>query len=564
MNRSNLLRRLLGGISVIAIVAIITFSGCTDIDTSLGSDLTLDNQSLKVGQMNIDCREGNYFESRLYKSDSLNSACVSYGYLGRMGNDTFGTRWAGFYTQYVPNVYFDEDDDDFDGDIPFGYMPIFDSAVLYLAIESYGGDTTIPQKYEVYEVVDDTFVYNSADSIFFPTFDIDPYLGDKPVFTFTFPDAKNGVYISNYSVTMQNTDYTADFINKLMLVDLMGDYDYEIYDDDEEWVEYFKGLYIRPVEDLEPITAGDPGGMYAMTLSSSGFGFYGRSREQDDPTLIKDTIDMSYVFYWEDADAGNVSINLIDHNYEGSMIDIADVRTSDQSYDATPLVSTLRIEGLSGVVSQITLTEEFFEQLDTILDAEEAETGELFTSLFFNQAKLKIYMNEVSSYDYTTIDPYLVTPWMNVMPTTLGLYTDYSYYYVWAEDDVDYKYSYVADNGDDDELIYVTLTGIEDYLYPYESTYTLDFGGEMNRSWGCYVMNISAHVQSCWNLYLDAKEEAETNGTEINWDDVSDRTMYLAPTASNLNSFEYASLQAGDGELNSAPIYLELTYTMIR
>ncbi len=559
MNRSNLLRRLIGAVSVVVIVTTITFSGCTYIDDTLGSDLTLDDQSLKVGQLSFDCTEGNYFESRLFRTDSLSSSGLTYGYLGRMGNDTFGTRSASFYTQYLPSTpTFDEDDDDYDEEHPFGYMPIFDSAILYLSVAGYGGDTTVVQRFEVYEVIDDSFVTNSVDSVFFPNFNIDPYLSSEPVFTFSYPDYRNGIYVGSSTVTMQNTSLTSDFVDRLLLEKVTGDYDLEIFDEEEDWVEFFKGLYIRPAGDLEPITAGNAASLIATDLSASGFEIYGRTREVSDPTLIKDTITQAFVFYWSSAEAGNVMINKFDHNYDGSMININEVATPESDLEQIPLTSTLRIEGMAGVVSTITLTEEFFEQLDTILDAEEAATGELYTSLFFNQAQLKIYMQEVDSYDYTTIDPYLVTPWMNVMPSSLGMYTRYSYYLVDEDGNL-----FTEAIGDDDAY-YTTLTGIADYLYTYESSYTLDYGGELNRTWGCYVMNISAHIQSCWNYYLDAKEEAEENGTDINWDDVEDRTIYLAPSSTSLNSFLYASLQAGDSEANSAPMYLELTYTMIR
>ncbi|MFI3324140.1 MAG: DUF4270 family protein [Rikenellaceae bacterium] len=539
MSHSNLLRRLIGGVSVIAIVAIITFSGCTQVDTSLGSDLTLDNQSIKLGQMNINSTDGNYFESRLHITDSINTGGITYGYFGASGNDTFGTRRAEFFTQYIVANTLDDD--------IFGYMPIYDSAVLYLSINSYGGDTTISQQFEIYEIIDNSFITESADSIFFCSFDVTDYLDDDPIFTFTFPDVLNQVYVSTSYVKLEDTDKTADFIARLMLEEITGDYDEDIYEDDEEWVSTFLGLYIRPIAPLEPITAGNPGAIYETTLSSTGFGFYGRSREEDDITLIKDTIGMSYYFYSSYADYGNISINVVDYNFDGSLIDYDKVRKRGEAATDEQLTSTLRVEGMAGIVSEITITPEFLYELDTILDAEEAESGETYESLFFNQAKLMIYLEGIDGYDYTTINPYSVTPWLNYMPTKLGLYSDYSNYYY-----------------DEDDVTYTSLTGVADYLYAYESSYTLDFGGSLNRTWCCYVMNIPGQIQVIWNEYLEAKEEAEENGTEIDWDSLTERTIYLAPIATNLFSQQYASLQAGDADMNSAPMKIELTYTLIK
>ncbi|MFR9523219.1 MAG: DUF4270 family protein [Rikenellaceae bacterium] len=540
MNRSNLLRRLIGGVSVIAVVAVITFSGCTNVDYTLGSDLTLENQGLKLGQLTIDGMTGSYFSSKLYKTDSLNSAGMSYGYFGTMANDTFGTRSAAFFTQYLVANSLEDD--------LFGYMPIFDSAILYVSISSYGGDTSVVQKFEVYEVTDNSFITESADSVFFPSFNIERYLDTEPVFTFKFPDQDNGIYTDATYIKMDETDKTAEFIHRLMLQTITGDYDEDIYTDDEEWVEVFKGLYIKPVEELQPLGSGNPGAIFATALESSGFGFYGRSREEVDETLIKDTIGMSYTFYYSSAEYGNISINCVDNNYEGSMINPDEILTPyTEDPSSVPTTSILRVEGMAGVVSRIEFTKDFFYQLDTILEEEDDES---FTSLFFNQAMLKIYLEDITSYDWTDINPFVVTPWMDAMPTSLGLYSDYSYYLYEDEDDGE---------------TYSTLTGVADYLYAYESSYTLDFGGSLNRSWGCYVLNIPGYVQTAWNSYLSAKEEAEEDGTEMDWDSwEEDRTAYLGPIASSLYSMKYASLQAGDPDLNKAPMHLELTYTMIR
>ncbi len=546
MNHFNILRRLVGVVAVVALSVSFTFLGsCTHTNALLGSDLTPQSQAMKIGQMNFNelTKQGvNFFESKLYKNDSINSASLTNAYFGSMVNDTFGLRNSAFFTQYIAANLLEDD--------LFGHEPIFDSAVLFMSIEGYSGDTTVMQQFEVYEIVDNSFINESADSIFFPTFDIEPYLADAPVFTFTFPNPDKGTYTDTDWVKMDETEATAAFIDRLMLCDLSKEYDEGIYEDDEEWVEYFKGLYIRPAASSNPDAA-----LYSTLMESSGFGFYGRSREEVDNTLIKDTIGMTYAFYSPYAKAGNVSINCIEHDYSGSLVNIDNVLTPEKVANGVdvPTTSTVMIEAMAGVVTQLTFTEEFFEQLDTILSTEEEESGELFTSLFFNQAKLMVYMDGlVAPTDFTeqyqpTIDPYYYTPWMNYMPTNLGMYVDYSNY-----------------NLTEDGITYSTLTGIADYVYAYESSYTLDFGGAMNRSWGCYVLNIPSQIQTVWNGYLLAREKAEEDGTEIDLDSIAGRTIYLGPTAANLFGMQYATMQAGDAAENSAPMRLELTYTMIR
>lgn len=70
---------------------------------------------------------------------------------------------------------------------------------------------------------------------------------------------------------------------------------------------------------------------------------------------------------------------------------------------------------------------------------------------------------------------------MNAFPSRLGLYTNFK-----------------------------TLTPISDYAYSYEQNYntTLSYGGYINRSRGCYVMDITGYMQQLWNSYIKAKEAA--------------------------------------------------------
>ncbi len=161
-------------------------------------------------------------------------------------------------------------------------------------------------------------------------------------------------------------------------------------------------------------------------------------------------------------------------------------------------------------------------------------------------------MQEVGAYGTDplsppVIDPFVVVDVMDRIPAKLALYTNYS------------KYNYRDEKGDYKS----TLAGVADYLYNYESSYTLDFDGTLNRSWGCYEFNIPNHIQSIWNNYLNEKAEAEEESRAIDYDNIKGRTIYLAPTASDLFTTQYASLQAGE-QSNAAPMILDMTYTMIR
>lgn len=550
MTRYSRLGRLAKGLAVVATALGMTFS-CTRVDSTLGSDLTPFEQGMKIGQRRIDAISpmgGNSFETRLFRPDSIISSNLSEGYMGVMKSDTFGLRKAGFFTQYLPANKLDEDE-------KFGYRPIYDSAMLYFYMAKSGGDTTLVQDFEVYEVLDDSFLEESADTIFY-THNIlaaEKYVGDEPIFTFKYPDQENGVYVESNQLRLYETQAGEAFIKRLMLLDGNTNYDHKIYDDPKEWVKHFKGLYITP-KDGKLSSVNSTGAIYGTTLESSGFGIWGRSRQEEDPTLIKDTVGMTYSFYltYEDQyygtvtypEAGNVSINNIEYDFTTSIVNEDLVK--DSKDDEVPTSGTLYIEGMAGVVGEITMGEDLFANLDSILKEEKEATGEEYTSLFFNQARIMIYLTEASggNYDPALIEPTVITPWLDYMPERLGMYIDYQGGY---------------DSAD--------LAGIADYSYTYEASYgatSYDYGGTLNRSLGCYEMNISSYLQDVWNGYLKAKEDAGGDVEKIDWKSVKNRSIYLAPLGEELFTTKYATLQGMDFKGNNAPIRMELTYTMIR
>lgn len=104
-----------------------------------------------------------------------------------------------------------------------------------------------------------------------------------------------------------------------------------------------------------------------------------------------------------------------------------------------------------------------------------------YTSIAINQAELMIYL-EKSDYDWEKIDVGAITPLLDASFERLGLYADYKH-----------------------------VLGISDYYYTYERLYSsqnfqLPYGGYLNRSQGCYVMDITSHLQEVWNGYLKSQE----------------------------------------------------------
>lgn len=556
MKRFNNFRRMLLPVAALAATIGLTLGGCTKVDDTLGGNLIPDNQQMRAGYVQLpradELNPKKYVETRLFQTDSIVSSNITYGYMGSMLNDTLGHRSAGFLSQMV-NYY--KVDSGY-----FGYMPIFDSAQILLKVTSFGRDSVTEQSFAVYEVVSNKYLTekpiapnkSQRDSTFYLNFDPvaeGVYNPDEPLFTFTL--GGEGKYPSTTSaVTLEPTEAGKKYIRRLMLQE--GEYagDYSIYSADslKYWVEAFKGLYIAPNPE-KPLTEYGKGTIFATELTYSGLSVYGRNRVKDDPSLIKDTIGMVYYFYEDGAEFGNVSVNNVKHDYEEATIarriNIDEARETAENRPENPLVY---VEGMGGVVTEMTFSPEFFAELEAEIAKGNAD-GKNFKTLAFSQVRMSIYFND-SDYEWEKIadgtagDILRMTDQMNAYPARLGMYTNYK-----------------------------TLTPISDYAYIYEQNYgssvTLAYNGKINRSRGCYVMDITGYMQQLWNSYMEAKADAGGEVANIDWDKVKNRSVYIGPEAYGLYTTSFGVLQgmptqAGTAEPNNAPIRFSMAYNLIK
>ena len=556
MKRFNNFRRMLLPVAALAATIGLTLGGCTKVDDTRGGNLIPDNQQMRAGYVQLpradELNPKKYVETRLFQTDSIVSSNITYGYMGSMLNDTLGHRSAGFLSQMV-NYY--KVDSGY-----FGYMPIFDSAQILLKVTSFGRDSVTEQSFAVYEVVSNKYLTekpiapnkSQRDSTFYLNFDPvaeGVYNPDEPLFTFTL--SGEGKYPSTTSaVTLEPTEAGKKYIRRLMLQE--GEYagDYSIYSADslKYWVEAFKGLYIAPNPE-KPLTEYGKGTIFATELTYSGLSVYGRNRVKDDPSLIKDTIGMVYYFYKDGAEFGSVSVNNVKHDYEEATIarriNIEEARETAENRPENPLVY---VEGMGGVVTEMTFSPEFFAELEAEIAKGNAD-GKNFKTLAFSQVRMSIYFND-SDYEWEKIadgtagDILRMTDQMNAYPARLGMYTNYK-----------------------------TLTPISDYAYIYEQNYgssvTLAYNGKINRSRGCYVMDITGYMQQLWNSYMEAKADAGGEVANIDWDKVKNRSVYIGPEAYGLYTTSFGVLQgmptqAGTAEPNNAPIRFSMAYNLIK
>ena len=180
--------------------------GCTtEVDYTQGSEFVPSNQKMELKRRTYRAgtmREGDnevkvaMASTRNYLTDSLRSSNLDFAYLGTEHSDTFGTRSAGFMTQMLFSMSLHKDRG-------WGYRPIFDSMCLGLYVSDYHGDTTVKQRFEVYEITSNDYLSlglnrdGENDTTFYINFDPTPYIGAEPIFEFTFPNQEKGLYVGD-------------------------------------------------------------------------------------------------------------------------------------------------------------------------------------------------------------------------------------------------------------------------------------------------------------------------------------------------------------------------------
>lgn len=550
---NNFRRRLLPVAALAATIGLI-LQGCTKVDDTLGGNLIPDNQQMKAGFVTLpradEINPKKYVETRLFQTDSIVSSNITYGYFGSMLNDTLGRRSMGFLSQMV-NYYLVDSG-------YFGYKPIFDSAQIMLKVTSFGRDSLTEQSFAVYEVLSNKYLTDKPiapnkserDSTFYLNFDpategvYDP---NEPLFTFSL--GGEGKYPSTTTaVTLKPTEAGKKYISRLMLQEGKYAGDYSIYSADslKYWVEEFRGLYIAP-DPAKPLTKYGKGTIFATDLTYSGLSVYGRNRVKDDPSLIKDTIGMVYYFYEDGAGFGNVSVNNVKRDYtEATIADKIDIEQAKETATTRLENPRLYVEGMGGVVTEMTFTPEFFAELEAEITKGNKD-GKDFKTLAFSQVRMSVYFDD-SDYEWEKIadgtagNIVRLTDQMNTYPSRLGMYTNYK-----------------------------KLTPISDYAYVYEQNYSteLAYYGKINRSRGCYVMDITGYMQQLWNSYMQAKADAGGVVENIDWSKVTNLSVYIGPEAYSLYTTTFGVLQgmsteAGATVSNNAPIRFTMAYNLIK
>ena len=568
-------------VAVLMMALLFTTSGCTGTaDGELGYDMIPSHQMMKMRHLTFKGgkvikfdpsastddnsvyieRDGKFFETSLYKSDSMLSNNISYGYLGIERSDTFGVRSAALASSVV-----------FMNTLPeygFGYKPIFDTLSLLLSVENYSGDTLVPIKYRVFELKKPLYgnVISDKDTTAYTNSDMTGmYDPDKPIFTFTFPDGvKSGPVQSSIPLTpvdLSENGQTWDFVRRLMLIpDNYKSADWDgyardpdsVYAWEDTFIERFHGLYFEPIVDES--VEGKRGSMYAFELSTSGVYLQTRNRLESDPRFIQDTICVTYNFYDQSLDINdgktekkNMSVVLVKHDYDKGLTNSTpselgslEIRAYDDAGNKIPhsmrdVVKECYVEGMAGVNTELYFTDEFLEELASLTN----DSGEEFNTVAFNQVRLITYLRG-SAYDWANID---------VDSDELIDMLDWSLVRLG---------SYVNP---------AKLTPIIDYNYTYEqmANQTINYDGNLNRSRANYTMEITSFMQVLYNYIYTLREEHGDKWLSHYDESVTPRHIILGPEATLPFTFRRTVLQGSElTPETQAPIHVEMSYTLIK
>lgn len=565
-------------------VLVAALTACTpDIDSTLGGEYTPENQSMSMRHLKFqgntileyDYNTGknkpprnaaNLIESRMYRTDSVISHNLGDGYFGVRRSDIYGTRSAGFASSII---YMNELDDEYG----WGYKPIFDTMKLLLTINDYKGDTLVPIKYNIYELKQSLVgsALSAEDSTAFINCDLSAiYDEQKPIFSFTFPVAERGEGPSTTIITLdpvkgsdgKMSAQTWDYIRRLMLIpedyatnpdwDGYGREGLELYEDEDDWREAFPGLYIKP--DVSS-TVGKEGAMYATSLEASGLMLKGRNRNPLDPTQIKDTVGMYYYFFDEFTDL-NLSVNKVERDYTQGLAKTPElngkVMDETKTTEERDLASICHIEGMGGSMAEITFTDAMLDELTALLSNESGE----YSKLGINQCLMTIYLKE-ASYDWSATqgNAAALTPLLDLAFDRLGTYQIYQ----------------PLNNDSKNPCSIRPLSPIIDYDYVTEEQYETElvYNGYLDRSRGCYILNITGHMQRLFRYVNETAKQKEDDGSysyKFNKEDDNyvPRTIYIGTKATDPLDFSTVSLQGMADQDNKAPIQIDLTYTLVK
>lgn len=460
---------------IVATLATITIlSSCSKVDDMLGLDFIPDDMQLKL---KIDTLY--HMDTYGAKLDSLPSTRLGIALIGHTQSQRWGEADASAIIQFAPS-YFSKKD--FYGE----FSPTLDSVWVYLNVSGVGGDTTRVAKpiLDFYKVTEKL----NVDSIYYSDYNPQDKFDPNKLFSVTMQNSAKNLHRFKLTQTNMTTEGW-DYFKSLVAADV------KLYDADTAFLNVFRGLYVKPASSsaIYTLSLEDT----YMTVHTHNY----KSKEDLSDLNRKDTIAVSYSF----ADDPNyyypTSINIIKHDYAGSVVG------ATQDTLTTPSFDVVYFESMLGIRPKIKFKDEFM----TDIEALKTVDGIKYKDIVINKAELIVQSKNVENMN--NLD------YINLAPARLGSYLNFAKY-----------------------------TPIADYYYTYEQQgYSIPYGGYYNRSKQHYSMDISVFVQRMIR------------------DKTAPRAFTFGPTPdiTSIYGTSRVALKGFNADENES-IKVKLTYTLIR
>ena len=361
---------------------------CTEVNDELGMGFIPKDQ-----QMMVSISALGHVETYQAWSDSVMSDRLTYSYLGSTQSPVFGGTVAGIVMQCaVP----DENSDRFGNTI---YYPKEDSVVMGLAVTDVRGDSTVEQRFLVYEVNSSAVL--DRDSAYYTNYPVDDVIEPDPLFAFSYVGGRGDVRIP-----VEVLPAGEQYMKRLLTADSLT------YTTDSLFHEKFRGLYVKPADKKQAA-------MYQIYMKDSYMDVYARVFRDYNHTIVMDTISAEFPFD-NTVYHNNTSVNVVEHDYAGSLV----TAINDTLPTSQPL-SKVYIQNLGGVITYLRFTDRLIEAIEAL----KLHEGVQYRDIAINQAMFFIKLDDA------TIGT------MNAAQSRLGMYYRYKYPIATIPD---YQYEYEA------------------------------------------------------------------------------------------------------------------------
>ena len=459
---------------------VLLLGACTEVNDELGAGIIPPGQQFEVQFTTL--QKG--IESYLTLSDSVATSSLDYAYFGKMTDPNYGARMKGSaLVQFEYSLRTDTIAHEDRGSK-------IDSLALLLGMKTLGGDTLKEQTFDVYRLRE----ILERDSTYYNGLDVSEFVEPRPMFTCTFKGKPRGATsFDTLSLKVADAELAEKFMNDLWS-------DTTIYSNDSLFIALMGGLCITPSG-----TSPDDAAIYGLNLqwgteegpNSYLLAFGHEYPAGDDPSLVEEEVMRAFAISNNASYTSSTAVTALDYDYSatswGGNINL-DVQSDE------PLQNPVKVgyvQGMMGVSTTLELGDEFMEELRA-LRPEGCE-------IFINKAELKVYLSDE---DYTLYDS---------APQRLGAYIDYP-----------------------------SLHSVADYNYYYEENYDvkLVYDGYLNRTQGCYTMDIALHLQQ---LLMDTENT---------------RSHRMTLGMPDYEMIDDAMVGLNLGE-NDTPVKIDITYTVI-